>query len=275
MAGTGKTGSRLKNWLAAQLDQIHRNSAKVLRGVAVEPLHDLRVAALRVSFALKFFNKYLSGGNANRLRHEFAHARHVMAQRRDWDIFSSRVKKDFQVINTSPSLKQKILAIIKVQEAKAHRDLGHMIRSSRYKRMLRDLKQIAPSGNKRKFKPQHLFKDLLKTVKHKQAALKPSELHKIRITFKHLRYACELLADFYDKKKIHKVIHDIIKIQDLLGEHQDAETAVRMLNHLKITGHRKEIAKFIGMERNSTLEARNKFVKMLNCSIEAFDIFRG
>ncbi len=248
--------------LVTQFGQMRLNSAKVLRGPAVEPLHDLRIAALRAGFALKFFKKFLSTGHTDRLRDEFARARRLMAQRRDWDIFSSRIKKDFQVINTSSSLKQRILEIIKAQKTEAHQDLVKMLGSYRYKKMLRDLKDLSSTRNKRKLKPQNLFKGLLKGLERKQAAFQPSELHKFRITFKHLRYACEFLADFYDEKKTQGAIRDIIGIQDVLGEHQDAETTVRMLSCLKITGKSEEMGKLIEIEKNYTREARKKFAKM-------------
>ena len=249
--------------LVAQLGSMRLNSAKVRQGPAVEPLHDLRIASLRVSFALKFFKKFLSTGNTDRLQDEFARARRVMAQRRDWDIFSSRIKKDLQVINTSSSLKQTILEIIKAQKSKAHKDLVKMLRSSRYKKMLRDLKELSSAASsKRKLKPQHLLRGLLKGLEREQAALQPPELHKIRIAFKHLRYACEFLAVFYDEKKMQEAIRDIVKVQDVLGEHQDAENTARMLSRLKITEKSEELGKLIEIEKKYTLDARKKFSKM-------------
>lgn len=250
--------------MVAQLRSIRFNSAKVLRSSAAEPVHDLRVAALRAGWALKFFKKYLSADNTDRLRHKLARARRVMAQRRDWDIFSSRIKKDFQALNASASLKEKILKIIKVQEAKAHRDLVRMLRSYQYERMLRDLKQTASTETKKKLKLQNLFKGMLKGLpcakaSQKKAALRPSQLHKIRIAFKHLRYACELLADFYDKEKIQKLIQDITEIQDVLGEHQDAENTVRMLRHLKITEKPQRVEGLIKIERDHARNACKKF----------------
>ncbi len=249
--------------LVTQLGSLRLNSAKVLYGPVVEPLHDLRIAALRVSFALKFFKKFLSTGHTDRLRDKFARARRVMAQRRDWDIFSSRIKKDFQVINTSSSLKQKILEIINAQKNTAHQDLVKMLRSDRYKKMLRDLKELSSAASsKRKLKPQHLLMGLLKGLKRKQAALQPPELHKIRITFKHLRYACEFLAVFYDGEKMQEAIRDIVEIQDVLGEHQDAENTVGMLSRFDITEKSEEMGKLIEIERKYTLDARKKFTKM-------------
>ncbi len=266
------TGLKPKSWskmnyagkvLVAQLGSMRLNSAKVRQGPAVEALHDLRVASLRVSFALKFFKKFLSTGNTDRLQNEFARARRVMAQRRDGDIFSSRIKKDFQVVNVSSSLKQRILGIIEAQKARARKDLVKMLRSDRYKKMLRDLKKISSAASsKRKLKPQDLLKDLLKGLEHKQAALQSLKLHKIRITFKHLRYACEFLAVFYDEKKMQKVIRDIAEIQDVLGDHQDAGNTVKMLSRLKMTKQSEEMGKLIGIEKDYTRQARKKFLEM-------------
>ncbi len=245
--------------LAAQFVQMRLNSAKVLRGPAVEPLHDLRVAALRAGFALKFFRKLISAGNTGMLQDDLAYARKIMGKRRDLDIFSSRVEKDLQVLSISSSQKQKIRKIIRSKKAKARHDLVEMLRSSRYKGMLRDLKRAASTRNKRKLKPRDLLEGIFKGLTRKQGALRPAELHKIRIIFKDLRYACEFLADLYDEKKMRKVIRDMIEVQNVLGENQDAENAVRMLSRLKTTEKPEGIGKLIKIEKAHTCRARKKF----------------
>lgn len=247
--------------LVSQLAQIRLNSIKVLYGPAVEPLHDLRVAALRASFALKFFREFLGVRNIGLLRHEFAQARRVMAKRRDWDIFFSRIQKDFQVLSVSLLQRQQVLKTIRFHRTQARQDLNDMLRSLQYKEMLKDLMQVVSKRNKRKINPQSMIKGILKKLDYQPGAFRHLELHKIRIIFKHLRYACEFLSDFYDKKKIQKGIKDIIEFQNILGEYQDAENTVRMLNRLKILKKLQVKGKLIKTEKEHAHNAYKKFEK--------------
>lgn len=256
--------------LVEQLGQMRLNAAKVLRGPAAESLHDLRVAALRAGFALKFFRKFISGGNVDKIQNDLSYARAIMGKRRDLDIFFFRISKDLQDLNIPSSQKQEILKIIQSKKVKARQELVKMLRSSRNKEMLQDLKLVASTRNKRKLKPQSLLKGILKGLECKQKALRPAGLHKVRIIFKNLRYAYEFLADLYDAKKMKKVMKDIIKAQDVLGENEDAENAVRMLIRLKISGKLKGIDRLVGIEKDRACQARKKFLSAIPQNIKSF-----
>jgi hypothetical protein len=69
-----------------------------------------------------------------------------------------------------------------------------------------------------------------------------SDYHRLRIRCKALRYALEFHTDLYGKVA-QKVIRDLVALQDLLGEHQDAEVAAAWLRGLigerrsRLAGH--------------------------------------
>lgn len=252
----------VKKALVAQAVQMRRNTVKVLRGPGMEPLHDLRITALRENFALKFFRKFING-NTGTLRDELVRARKVMAKRRDWDIAAPRINKNFQVLNMASFQNQKALKLMRSEKAKARDNLVVMLKSYPYKKMLRDLKQIATARNTRKIDPQILLKDTLKELKRQQeSSLHPAVLHKIRITLKNLRYACEFFSDFYDKEKIQSLIADIVDVQDVLGEYQDGENTLRKINCLRMTEKSRGITKLKEIEERHTIKARKDFVKI-------------
>jgi CHAD domain-containing protein len=61
----------------------------------------------------------------------------------------------------------------------------------------------------------------------------PGTLHKLRITFKQLRYTVEFFADILGKEG-QRVIEEVKALQDHLGELNDAEVASHLLRDLLV-----------------------------------------
>ena len=192
----------VQKMLLTQLEEMRAHSAQVLLSSSAEPLHDLRIATLRASFALKFFRKFLEHRGCDGLRDVFFRARRVMAKRRDWDIFSAHMKMDFKVLDLSPSLREQIGKVIKEQKARAHKDLTKILQSHRYQQALEDLKWISSTRNKKRLKAAPLLNRCVKRMEREPLTGKSSQLHKVRIAFKQLRYACEFLSGFYAQQKL-------------------------------------------------------------------------
>jgi CHAD domain-containing protein len=59
----------------------------------------------------------------------------------------------------------------------------------------------------------------------------PAMLHRLRIRCKRLRYALEFLSPLYDEPA-ESTIRRLVKVQDLIGAHQDAQVAMARLRGL-------------------------------------------
>lgn len=213
-----------KTVLLAQVAQIKDNTAKVLRSDKPEFLHDLRVAALRANFALKFFKKSVGKRRGKMAREKLKRSRGIMGRARDLDIVLSRAGK-------YPRIKK----ALQPRKAKARRELVKMLRSSWYKSMLDDLRSLAED--------------------HKAPQARPRDLHQIRIALKELRYACEFLG-------MKKAIRRIVKLQNVLGEHEDALGVVRVLSRLNTVDKTGGRGRLIKLEKHRASDAQNRFRKM-------------
>jgi CHAD domain-containing protein len=59
----------------------------------------------------------------------------------------------------------------------------------------------------------------------------PADFHRVRIRGKHLRYALEFTAGLYGDDGA-RVLERLVRLQDVLGEHQDAEVALARLQEI-------------------------------------------
>jgi CHAD domain-containing protein len=73
------------------------------------------------------------------------------------------------------------------------------------------------------------MKALIRAGRRIDESSPPADYHALRILAKHARYAMEFHADVYGRPA-RRAIRRIVALQDLLGEHQDAEV---FLDHLR------------------------------------------
>jgi adenylate cyclase len=172
-----------------------------------------------------------------------------MGKCRDLDVFLARVRTCLERLGVSSKRKQEILGIIQSKRLKSRQELIKLLKSSRHTKILKKLKQVASSRNKRVLKSQPLLKGVFKALSCKVEGLSPEELHKMRMTIKNMRYACEFLEGFYDKRKMNKITKEIIKIQDVLGEYHDANNAVMRLKQIKRKNKLPWLSDIIKMEK--------------------------
>ncbi len=72
---------------------------------------------------------------------------------------------------------------------------------------------------------------MIKLGKKIKRGTRPDAYHRLRIRCKALRYALEFHADVYGPAT-RRVIRDLVSLQDILGDHQDADVAVEWLRGL-------------------------------------------
>src|SRR5207248_2888217 len=76
-----------------------------------------------------------------------------------------------------------------------------------------------------------LLRAVLRSGGRLSAESSPAALHRLRIRVKRLRYAVETLGGL-GGKSMRKLLRQLVRLQDLLGEHQDAVTIAARLRAL-------------------------------------------
>ena len=107
------------------------------------------------------------------------------------------------------------------------------------KESLKELKAVETNKNSLRFARNRIRKSL-KNVLELSSSLDDQAddktLHKLRISIKKLRYTCEFFQPIFKKYicSLNSIIAKTKKIQDILGDHQDAITGISLLTHLRI-----------------------------------------
>jgi CHAD domain-containing protein len=221
-----------------------------------DDVHVLRVAALRTGFALKFFGRLRETGGMEKTMTRLKEARRVMGEARNFDILLTRVKRYLEDLNESPSRRKEIVGSIQSRRAASHRAYEAMLKSPRYAAILQEMESI-----KDRHVPQDLpgiikgpfKKTLAGLLKYRRKQIHPRDLHKIRIAFKKLRYACSFLEDI--EPALQETQKFIENFQDLLGERQDAIASVDLLSGFD----RKQMSGIIGREKALIKDYRRRF----------------
>lgn len=104
-----------------------------------------------------------------------------------------------------------------------------------------DLGKLKPTGNKRNRQPivdfaekriGKMYRRSLERLNATRKDLTPETGHALRISLKHLRYACEFFAPVFDEKAMQKYAKQISLLQDGLGAAHDLHVTVDRLQAL-------------------------------------------
>ena len=245
------------------LDTIGANVDGVLRDIDTEFLHDLRVSVRRTRSALKLFGSALTGLTAAELAFfaaEFKWVGDLTTPTRDLDV----QLLDFEdtargLAAAKPDDLEPFRAYLEQRRRKEFRALSRGLRSARFTGLTQEwrarldrIQAGSPaSAGARRARPGQLHKvaggsaGLLAAERTRVAFVKvakrgaaitpdtPAEaLHDLRKRCKELRYALEFFAPLYDPAEASKVVGDLKRLQDCLGEFQDTEVQIAEIRAL-------------------------------------------
>lgn len=211
-----------------------------------EELHDMRVAARRMRAAMKIFEGAVPV-RTQKFRDEFKWVAGSLGEVRDLDVqlerldlwVSDAVEKDRQPLEA-------LRALLEEQREKARKAMLRTLNSRRYARLVESFGEFLRRGPSRRARasrqpilaaaPDLVRKSYRKFRKLGDPLTEEStdeEYHELRKEGKRLRYALEFLSDVYgDPAK--DLIKPLKKLQDVLGDHQDAEVATSHLRELSV-----------------------------------------
>lgn len=209
-----------------------------------EELHDMRVASRRLRAALRIFDEALPV-RARKLQEELRWIAGVLGEVRDLDVqleqietwTSEAVPEDWEPLGA-------LRSVLEEQREKNRKAMLRALDSRRYANLVESLTGFLRRGPSRRSRAARrpvlavapdLIKDRYRKVRKlgdRLAEDSPGEdYHTLRKRGKRLRYALEFLSDLYgDPAK--DLVKPLKTLQDVLGDHQDAEVAVTNLREL-------------------------------------------
>ncbi|THG33223.1 CYTH and CHAD domain-containing protein [Naasia lichenicola] len=235
-------GEVLRRYIAEQDADILTGELAIRRGE--NSIHHVRVATRRLRSTLRIFARHLDADRAQSLDADLSWFADLLGEVRDRDVQRSRFVESIAALPDEVvlgSVAEQIDAQLSAEEEQHRAALLDAMRGPRYLGMLQEVRLWAtapPVTKAAAGKPDVLAKDVRsagkKVTKHLTAGIRSEsdeELHKARKAGKRARYAAELAADVLGKKGVASV-HRYKKLQDLLGEHQDAVVAAELLIRL-------------------------------------------
>ena len=229
----------------AQFQALRAHEDGTREGGDPEELHDMRVATRRLRAALKIFRDALPA-EAQGWRKELAWLGRGLAAVRDLDV---QMEKTDELIADLAASDKAALDIVRAQlaaqRAEARTELLAELDSGRYRALLSagealtatdpepdsgpTIAEGAPDLLDPSFRKVRELGDTLDTTSE------AADLHKLRIRAKRVRYATEFIRPAYGAPA-ERFVRRLVELQDILGEHQDAEVAIARLHDLAARG---------------------------------------
>jgi len=211
-------------------------------GADPEELHDLRVAIRRLQAALRLYRDHLPG-RARRFRSELRRIGRSLGEVRDLDVQIEWLREHAAELPRSE--RDGVRMIVSALQRRRRAARGAMLETldsprtedfaQRFSRWL----DRGPTGKPRRGRrpitkeAPKLIRERIRTLvragRRIDRASPPADYHALRILAKQARYALEFHADVYGPPA-RRAIRRIVALQDLLGEHQDAEV---FLDHIR------------------------------------------
>jgi CHAD domain-containing protein len=206
-----------------------------MRQLDIEFLHDLRVAVRRSRAALKVAKRVYNEPLRARYAAEFKWIGDITTPSRDLDVYL-RGFDELVAHAMDPEAMRPFRSLLTGQRREAHTALNRALRSKRFARLLEDWPEdLAASdeqGPDADTATVQVANDRLRAARrrvHKRGraitATSPAEsLHDLRKRCKELRYLLEFFAHLYQTSAHREVVAELKRLQDNLGEFQDAES---------------------------------------------------
>jgi CHAD domain-containing protein len=230
--------------LRRQLATLVANEPGTRLGDDIEALHDMRVASRRLRAALALFEDVVPESVLG-LRDDLAWIGRRLGAVRDLDVQLEQLES--WLTAASPEDVEglaRLRAVLSAQRFHARAEMLDALDSSRYESFVQRFEQIlrdppadAPAGAS--LPALAVAPDLIDArwtrvregAKRLGRSSEAEDYHRLRIRGKRLRYALEFLNDLYPGRA-RAVLKKLVRLQDLLGLHQDAIVAIERLRRI-------------------------------------------
>ena len=215
--------------LTDQYDRLLEHDPGTRLGHDAENLHQLRVATRRARAFLRAARPLLDADWAAELRDELGWLGSTLGPARDLDVLLEHVREEVEALGDDAAGLAGFVESLEREHAKAQRAAVAALSEDRYLALLDRLEVLDP-----KLAPdasatlgelwEDEFRRTRRTFEKLDATSSDAELHAARIKAKRARYAAELGEKELGRPG-ERFVEAAKKLQDVLGEHQDAVVA--------------------------------------------------
>jgi len=225
------------------LENINRNIPGVVEDWDSEFLHDLRVAIRRTRSGLSLVKKVLPDAMVDRFSRDFGLLGKLTGPTRDLDVYL--LNRDNYQNRLPPALQAGLNGFFSELDHRRQIEQKKMMRALRAKKSKAILSawSRALRGPDRQPAPfagipvgelagriiMKRFKRVLRDGRDLDATTPDTEVHRLRIQCKKLRYAMEFFSSLYPKQEVQTLLRQLKKLQDILGSFNDLSVQQEML----------------------------------------------
>ena len=243
-----------------------------------EGVHGMRTSTRRLRSALRTFGELVRAEWALPIEEELKWLAQMLGAVRDLDVLRDRLLRD---AGRSKAILAPLFRALAEEHERASAVLKDVLQGDRYRVLIDRLEQavlVTPVrldvGSRRRSELPRLAAKSWKSLMKRARALRPNDpdkdFHDVRKRAKRARYAAEDLAEVIGKRRAKEAIRfaqGLTKVQDVLGEHQDAVTAAQTISRIvatqptdvpfKLTAHR-----LLKLQLRLADDARERYFKV-------------
>jgi CHAD domain-containing protein len=253
----------LRSRLREQLRQIERHDPGTRLGRDPESLHDMRVAVRRLRALLRAGRELVAVDTAE-LDGRLKELGRILGAVRDLDVLLAHLQSEAAELGDVDAKRvESLLAALRTERSCSRSRLLGALRSDEYLALLDDtartIDELEPSGSTATLDEltDRASAKLRKAVRRLPEDPADEELHAVRKKGKRARYAAELAGR-------EELVKRAKKLQDVLGEHQDAVVAAEQLRELAaVAGSEQALAagRLVEREEQRRAHARKAWPK--------------
>lgn len=231
------------------LDQLRANESAILESEDDEAIHQFRVAIRRFRAAIGAYRKMIDDGAHAVMSIDLRWLQRQFGPARDLDVLIAETLNPMQEHLLGQTAIVPLLDIAKQARAEARRRAHLALDNPRYAVMLLQIYRLLMTDDWRGGsaasqvgldRPIRAFADEWLAKSHKRlvrlggehAELSETELHRLRLLAKKMRYGAQAFASLYGSKRTEKYLAHLAAIQDHLGSLNDAVVGRHLLADL-------------------------------------------